>query len=220
MRREPRPRKKKKPAPVRARRHPKHGDPPPPTHKPPGSSQAPAPEGEPDPRALASSLSSDPRQTKLLREMLWHNIVREMLTALSLETAQRDDGTPRLLDGRLAVINFRGERIQIAAVRPLLQFGVGKTPQQKMLSMMLEGSVFQIITPDGDVYTLPIHEIRGLHGLSDSILEQLQEKEAPEGQPATPFGFAAFTSLARGVEQPAQDSGGAPMPPAPVDPAE
>lgn len=165
---------------------------------------------------MAVPLAMDPRETKLLREMLWHNIVREMLCALCLETGQADAaGTPRVLDGRLTIITFRGERIPIGAVRPLINFGVGRTREEKVLSMMLQGTVFQIVTPDGDVFTLPIHEIRGLHALSESIMQQLQAAaESPEGEkPGVPFGFAAFTSLAHGLRD-------RPIPRAPDEPSE
>lgn len=158
----------------------------------------------------------DPRETKLLREMLWHNIIREMLTALCLETGEADaSGKPRVLDGRLTVITFRGERIPIGAVRPLMNFGIGSTRAEKQLSMMLQGTVFQIITPDGDVFTLPIHEIRGLHALSESIMQELQAaaESLESAEPGKPFGFAAFTSLAQGLSN-------RPIPPAPNDPLE
>ncbi|MBX3388397.1 MAG: hypothetical protein KF691_02955 [Phycisphaeraceae bacterium] len=147
-------------------------------------------------------LMMDPRETKLLREMLWHNLVREMLSALCLETGHADASEkPKLLDGRLTLITFRGERIPIGAVRPLINFGVGRTREEKQLSMMLQGTVFQIITPDGDVFTLPIHEIRGLHALSESIMQQLQSvaEKAEQAESGAPFGFAAFTSLAQGL---------------------
>jgi hypothetical protein len=158
----------------------------------------------------------DPRETKLLREMLWHNVVREMLCALCLETGHADaSDKPRVLDGRLTVITFRGERIPIGAVRPLINFGVGSTRAEKQLSMMLQGTVFQIVTPDGDVFTLPLHEIRGLHALSESVMQELQaaaESNEPS-EPGKPFGFAAFTALAQGLSN-------RPIPQAPDDPSE
>lgn len=198
----PRRRPKKKAPPVRKRRHPKHDE----TSAAPQVTQPQAAVGVP--------LSTDPRQTRLYREMLWHNVVREMLTSLSLETAQADaQGKTHVLDGRIAVINFRGERIQIAAVRPLISFGVGNTAEERALSMMLQGSVFQIVTPEGDVYTLPLHEIRGLHALSEGIMNALEQASAEPDKPSQPFGFAAFTSLARGVND-------KPIPPAPNDPGE
>ncbi|MFO0862092.1 MAG: hypothetical protein U0570_16235 [Phycisphaerales bacterium] len=158
----------------------------------------------------------EPRETKLLREMLWQNVVREMLTALCIETGQGDaDGKPRVLDGRLTLITFRGERIPIGAVRPLINFGVGTTAAEKQLSVMLQGTVFQIVTPDGDVFTLPLHEIRGLHALSESIMQQLQStaEDAQQATNGVPFGFAAFTSLAHGLKD-------RPIPQAPDDPSE
>lgn len=165
---------------------------------------------------MAVPLMMDPRETKVLREMLWHNIVREMLMALCIETGMSDaNGKPQMLDGRLTVITFRGERVPIAAVRPLINFGVGTTRQEQQLSMMLQGSVFQIVTPDGDVFTLPLHEIRGLHALSESVMDELREASQQTGQeePGKPFGFAAFTSLAQGLNN-------RPIPKAPDEPGE
>ncbi|MBX3379448.1 MAG: hypothetical protein KF805_05085 [Phycisphaeraceae bacterium] len=165
---------------------------------------------------MSVPLMMDPRETKLLREMLWHNVVREMLSTLCLETSQADaSGKPRVLDGRLTVITFRGERIPIGAVRPLINFGVGNTSAEKQLSMMLQGTVFQIITPDGDVFTLPLHEIRGLHALSESIMQQLQAatESVESKETGAPFGFAAFTSLAQGLNN-------RPIPKAPDEPGE
>ncbi|MFN9974998.1 MAG: hypothetical protein ACK58T_34410 [Phycisphaerae bacterium] len=198
----PRRRPKKKSPPVRKRRHPKHDE----SAVPPEVTQPQAAVGVP--------LSTDPRQTKLYREMLWHNVIREMLTALSLETAQADaQGKIRVLDGRIAIVNFRGERIPIAAIRPLISFGVGNTAEERRLSMMLQGTVFQIVTPAGDVYTLPLHEIRGLHALSEGIMNALEQATGEPDKPSQPFGFAAFTSLARGVND-------TPISPAPNDPGE
>lgn len=198
--------KKKKAQPVRARRHPKHGE---------GAPEASPEVAEQQPEAAVGvPLSTDPRQTKLYREMLWHNVIREMLTALSLETAQADaQGKIRVLDGRIAIVNFRGERIPIAAIRPLISFGVGNTAEERRLSMMLQGTVFQIVTPAGDVYTLPLHEIRGLHALSEGIMNALEHSSGESDQPSQPFGFAAFTSLARGVND-------TPIGPAPDEPGE
>jgi hypothetical protein len=79
--------------------------------------------------------------------------------------------------------------------------------------MMLQGTVFQIVTPAGDVYTLPLHEIRGLHALSEGIMNALEQSTGEPDKPSQPFGFAAFTSLARGVND-------TPLGPAPNDPGE
>lgn len=200
-------RRGRKPKPVHTRRHPASGK-----QKPaPQEKQLAAPSA-----ALGVPVMMDPRETKLLREMLWHNVVREMLNALCLETGQADAASkPKLLDGRLTLITFRGERIPIGAVRPLLNFGIGRTREEKQLSMMLQGTVFQIITPDGDVFTLPLHEIRGLHALSESIMQQLQSvaEKAEQAENGAPFGFAAFTSLAQGLHD-------RPIPKAPDDPGE
>lgn len=200
-------RRSRKPKPVHTRRHPASGK-----QKPIPPEQQLAPPSA----ALGVPLTMDPRETKLLREMLWHNVVREMLSALCFETGHADASEkPKLLDGRLTLITYRGERIPIGAVRPLINFGVGRTREEKQLSMMLQGTVYQIITPDGDVFTLPLHEIRGLHALSESIMQQLQSaaERADQTDAGAPFGFAAFTSLAQGLHD-------RPIPKAPDDPGE
>ena len=70
-----------------------------------------------------------------------------------------------------------------------------------MLAADVQCSIFQIRTPSGEVYTLPIHEIVSVHALSESLVRQMEAAalaQADSSEPdAAPFGFAAFTSLAR-----------------------
>ena len=74
---------------------------------------------------------------------------------------------------------------------------------ERGLSIALECTVFQISTPDGHVYTLPLHEIRAFHALTPELMRRLERtarrRRGPirgdEGEDAQPFGFAAFTSL-------------------------
>ncbi len=208
-------RRGRKPKPARTRRHPGVRSGAPAKTGPAGGADEAAGLSGPQ-AAMGVPLAMDPRETKLLREMLWHNVVREMLTALCFETGQADaDGKPRVLDGRLTVITFRGERIPIGAVRPLINFGLGNTRQERQLSMMIQGTVFQIVTPEGDVFTLPLHEIRGLHALSESIMDQLRAATEESGQEkkGEPFGFAAYTQLAQGLNN-------RPIPKAPEEPGE
>lgn len=182
----------------------------------------------------------DLNQVILARELFWHNVIREILTSLSvlsLKTKRRvtlpppddspqtethepadsaeDDSDPRhshgspppkappppdMFDGRLAIVTRLGDRIPIAEVFPLFACGIGDTSGQRALSIAVECTIFQIRTPSGEVYTLPLQEIRGFHSLSEDIMRQLEEATRSSGsgpEKEAPFGFAAFTSLAR-----------------------
>jgi hypothetical protein len=104
-----------------------------------------------------------------------------------------------LFDGRLAVITSLGQRIPIAEVHPVFACGVRGPDGSHLLSSIIECSVFEIRTPGGEVYTLPIHEIKAFHALTPELVEELGkalgvQKGEDDSQP---FGFAAFTSLAR-----------------------
>ncbi len=180
-----------------------------------------------------------------LRELFWQNVIREMLTSLSMlsmkmeaqagaqkmadsqviidtpegtitqggqaETDEEDEdedesGEESLFDGRLAVITTLGNRIPIADVHPLFACGVTNNADDRSLATAVECTVFQIRTPPGEVYTLPLSEIRGFHSLSSELVERLQRQAeaqlnhmtgGPDEENQQPFGFAAFTSLAK-----------------------
>ncbi|MEL6499024.1 MAG: hypothetical protein AAF937_01675 [Planctomycetota bacterium] len=180
---------------------------------------------------------SDPVQTQGVRELFWQNVIREMLTALSTAAMRRDaqvqaakrkvmttsietaDGTiseaviapeppeDNLFDGRLALITTQGTRIPIAGVMPMFACGINTSDHARRLSVAVECTVFQVRTPTGEVYTLPLHEVRGFHALTPELVDTLKAQAAPV-MPTTdePFGFAAFTSLARDAEANAGDS--------------
>lgn len=153
------------------------------------------------------------------RELFWNNVMREILTALSvLSVADGNAGKPSEpaadageqepedqepvsdpLDGRLAIVTRGGERIPIAAVYPLFACGIPGPESERALSIALECTVFQVRTPSGEVYTLPLHEIRGFHALSQALMDELAASMPgqSDGTAGEPFGFAAFTSLAR-----------------------
>ena len=155
------------------------------------------------------------------REMFWQNVTREMLTSLAMQRAKlaskaeairRDmeakgedpgelDHLPGF-DGRMAIVTSLGERIPIADITPLFACSIGGTSRERALSEDVQCTVFQIRTPTGEVYTFPVHEIRGLHALTEEAMQTLQEEAAGEsgGVSGAPFGFAAFTSLAREFE--------------------
>ncbi|GJQ30555.1 MAG: hypothetical protein HBSAPP03_24390 [Phycisphaerae bacterium] len=154
----------------------------------------------------------DARKIAATRELFWHNVVREFLMSLSVMWAQRsehDEGTAEgeaaaedVFDGRIAIITTQGARIAVGAVYPLFACSLSDTADDRTLSTEVECTVFQIETPEGQAFTLPLHEIRAFHSLSAGLMEQIksaaQESQA-EGQNGEdmPFGFAAFTSLAK-----------------------
>jgi hypothetical protein len=85
-------------------------------------------------------------------------------------------------------------------VFPLFACGINLDDSQKELSMAVECTVFQIRTPGGEVFTLPLHEIRSFHSLSEDLVEQIRQQAAQQSESEDdqePFGFAAYTSLAR-----------------------
>lgn len=157
------------------------------------------------------------------REMFWQNVTRELLTALAMQRSrlaaeaeverrrtvargEPDPGPPEPLpgfDGRMAIVTRLGERIPIADITPLFACSIGGSSRERALSEDVQCTVFQVRTPSGEVYTFPIHEIRGIHALTEEAMRALHEQAADEeGRQLTgvPFGFAAFTSLARELE--------------------
>ncbi len=107
-------------------------------------------------------------------------------------------------DGRMAVITQLGVRIAIADVYPLFACSIGETAVERALSEDVQCSVFQIRTPQGEVFTLPVHEIRAFHSLSGELMRQIaaaSSREDSDGLKTTvPFGFGAYTSLAKAAE--------------------
>lgn len=128
------------------------------------------------------------------RTLFWQDVVRQMLTGLSMIQAQN----PELFDGRTAVLTHAGERIPIAEVFPLFACGLPNSDQAKAASIAVECTVFRVRTPSGEVYTLPVHEVRALHSLTPELIKELEQAAMNMGaaENATspgPFGFAAYT---------------------------
>lgn len=159
------------------------------------------------PHAPAPAGPMDVDDIVAARELFWHNVMREILTSLSVASMNRASaGGPdapaaegdALFDGRLAVLTKGGERVPIAGVFPLFACGINTDDAQKSLSVAVECTVFQVRTPDGQVFTLPLHEIRGFHALSPELMRQLaelsrrQDDESDDERIKRPFGFAAF----------------------------
>ncbi|MEM0982357.1 MAG: hypothetical protein AAGI17_00240 [Planctomycetota bacterium] len=166
------------------------------------------------------------------RDIFWQNVMRETLSGLASAAAAmggRMSATPsgaaqggspigELFDGRMAVITRSGQRIPIADIVPLFACSVcqhtddtAEDDMQRMISADVQCTVYQIRTPGGEVYTLPISEIVAMHALSDSLIKQLSQaaQQAAMSQQGPidpgggePFGFAAFTSLAQSQREP------------------
>jgi len=142
------------------------------------------------------------------RELFWQNVVREMLTSLSVLHAKleaqppQDPAEENIFDGRVAVVTTLGARIPIGSVTPLFACGIAETAAERALSQDVECTVFQIETPEGEVFTLPLQEIRSIHALSHELIEQIKAATGGGDPAEMPFGFAAFTSLARSRQAP------------------
>lgn len=132
-----------------------------------------------------------------LRQLFWSNVVRDMLMGLSALQEKQ----PELFDGRSAILTHQGERIAIAQLQPVFAVSVPKDGSQHDASIAVQCTVFRVQTPGGEVFTLPIQEIRGLHMLTPELVNKLQQLEADEeddshpGKSEHPFGFAAFAAL-------------------------
>ena len=160
----------------------------------------------------------DPGRVVHRRDLFWQNVLREILSALSVAagsasgrvspspTGAAHSGSPvgEMFDGRLAVITSLGQRIPIADIFPVFACSVAGSANERSLSGDVQCTVFQIRTPDGEVFTLPVSEIRSVHSLSQELIEKLEKRaEASLGSKdpgGAPFGFAAFTSLAQSPE--------------------
>jgi len=186
-------------------------------------------------RNEAASPNMDPTQLLATRELFWLNVIREILTSLSAICAMRPqpavpelaakeaaeepagtvDGPPadagadaapesNLFDGRLAIMTRSGERVAISHVFPLYACSISH-PGEQSIAHAVECTVFQIRTPGGEVYTLPLHEIRAFHSLTPELMAQLERAERRRRpgddleESRYPFGFAAYTSLVQGL---------------------
>ena len=179
--------------------------------------------------APSSATAAPMAQVAQRREVFWHNVVRDILNTLAV-TAATFSGRLKptaggaatapspdheLFDGRMAVITKLGQRIPIADVYPVFACSLpsASDAMDRSLATDVQCSIFQIRTPSGEVYTLPIHEIVSVHALSESLLRQMEAAAMAgaaekNGESDAPFGFAAFTSLARSEREQTQRLGG------------
>lgn len=154
-----------------------------------------------EPTALSSHQPhvQDPCVISHTRTLFWHNVVREMLNDLSIMCQTRPD----LFDGRFGIVTSQGVRVGIKNIFPLFACSIPGTDWERESSVAVQCTVFRIATPDGEIYTLPVHEIVTVHSMTPELIEQMAkaEREA-EGDDAEetekrPFGLAAFHALPR-----------------------
>lgn len=131
------------------------------------------------------------------RSLFWQNVVREVLMTFPMLASRR----PEVSDGRIAVLTRHGERIPLCEVEPLFPCSIA-SPEAQALCVAVQATVFNVRTPSGEMFTIPLEEIRGLHTLTDELMKALENEArshaSGEGEgESEPFGFAAFSSLRR-----------------------
>ncbi|MBL0869554.1 MAG: hypothetical protein IBJ18_03140 [Phycisphaerales bacterium] len=130
-----------------------------------------------------------------LRSLFWTNFLREMLTSISATLTA--SSVPVQLDGRIALLTNHGERIPVAEVHPLFACSVPGSNVDRDLSAAVQCSIFRVVTPQGDAFTLPISEIRGVHALTEELQKQIEAEMNMDSTSEAPFGFAAYTQTAQ-----------------------
>lgn len=180
----------------------------------------PAAHGRPNNRA--STTPQNWQEAAAARSLFWSNVMREILTSLAAESLRRpklepsdligaagdteaveyEDEDTDMFDGRLAVLTHAGERIPIADVQPIMTAGPNSNEDARALSMAVECTVFQITTPTGEIFTMPLAEMRGFHALTPNLMDRIKQSARDQevgvaSDGAEPFGFAAFTSLSK-----------------------
>ncbi len=166
----------------------------------------------PDPYPIA--------RTQIRRDVFWQNVCREILMGLAAAAAESagrtgtgpsdaqmsSSPTSELFDGRMAIMTASGQRIPIADVYPVFAYSMLGNDEVRSRSDDVQCTVFRITTPGGENFTLPISQIISIHSLSQSLIEKMEQaQELLEGpgdeDDRVPFGFAAYTSLARSEQQ-------------------
>lgn len=198
--------------------------------QPIGHNPDPSDEGDNHPVLYGQSPSGPPSRihnaelVQVRRDLFWQNVVREVLMGLAAAAASNTGrltptptaaaNSPRpdsdMFDGRMGVITVQGQRIPVADVIPVFACSAPSSETSRTLSSDIQCTVFRIRTPSGETYTLPITQIVGVHSISASVAEQMeaaaQEMEETDADGnKMPFGFAAYTSLAKAESQSARD---------------
>lgn len=141
-----------------------------------------------------------------LRSLFWQNFVRELLTSLSATLTAHSDKEKVQLDGRIALLTHAGERIPVAEVHPLFACSIQGSDADRDLSAAVQCSIFRIVTPLGEAFTLPVSEIRAVHAVSEELQNQIESEMSGGDGKNEPFGFAAYaaTSAQQAAQQGAQ----------------
>ncbi len=186
------------------------------------STQAPGGYGHIPSTSTAQASGPTPvMRTQARRDVFWSNVVREILMALASAAAAssgRLDTGPAaanassspvddLFDGRMGVITTLGQRIPIADIMPVFSCSMPACDADRSRSNDVQCTVYRITTPSGESYTLPISQIIGVHSLSQSLIEDLEDDQGDDAdldQNRVPFGFAAYTSLAQSEDEAAE----------------
>lgn len=160
------------------------------------------------PAAREVALAHDPATALAMRQLFWFNVVREMLTAMAVRTSEAQraaesgampEGAGAPLNGQMSIITRLGARLPVAAVIPMVAANPAARGEAKALAMLVQCSVFQIVTTDGEQWILPIHEVASFQAISEQAAADIERANlAARDDRGEPFGFAAFTSLARG----------------------
>ena len=137
--------------------------------------------------------TTDPQNHLAARALFWENAVRETLTSLMHVKPHQ----PELFDGRIAILTHAGERIPIADISPMFACSIlGSHQAEQDAQAAVALTVFLVSTPAGELFTLPIQEIRALHTVTPDLLKQI-EQQVLQGDdteaPRHPFGLAART---------------------------
>ena len=117
--------------------------------------------------------AQDPRTISHTRTLFWNNVVREMLNDLSIMCQTRPD----LFDGRFGIVTTQGVRVGIKSIFPLFACSIPGTTWEREASVAVQCTVFRIATPDGEIYTLPVHEIAAVHSMTPELIEQMARAE-------------------------------------------
>ncbi|MCA9302894.1 MAG: hypothetical protein KC996_02100 [Phycisphaerales bacterium] len=195
----------------------------------PSYGQSPAPIGMGHtPEGPIAPSHGTPGRVLIRRDVFWNNVVRDILMAMATAAASSSgrlqptvtgaeastSPLDQMFDGRVGVMTTLGQRIPIADLYPVFSCSSTDPDADRSLAADVQCTIFRIKTPTGESYTLPISQIVGVHSLSDELVNelerqsQIQESVDTERIDRAPFGFAAYTSLARsernerGPEQP------------------
>ncbi len=173
------------------------------------------------PAGPAAPVQNPAGRVLVRRDVFWNNVVRDILMAMASAAASSSgrlkptvtgaetstSPIDEMFDGRVGLMTTLGQRIPIADIYPVFSCSAVHPGADRSLATDVQCTVFRIKTPTGESYTLPISQIVGVHSLSNELVEQLETEAEAMNEVDTdhidkaPFGFAAYTSLARAERQ-------------------